>query len=52
MTTVADGQRALVARGYDLAPYGADGDIGPTTLGAVLKALEKVPVGSMLLRPE
>lgn len=44
MTTVADVQRALMARGYDLAPYGADGDIGPTTLGAVLKALEKVPV--------
>jgi hypothetical protein len=44
MTTVLDVQRALLARGYDLAPYGVDGDIGPTTLGAMLKALEKLPI--------
>lgn len=37
MTTVADVQRALMARGCDLAPYWDDGDIGPTTLGAKLK---------------
>lgn len=44
MTTVADIQRALIARGYDLAPYGADGDIGPTTLGAALQAIQRLPV--------
>lgn len=44
MTTTLDIQRALLARGYDLGPRGADGDIGPSTLGAMLKALDKVPV--------
>lgn len=44
MTTVLDVQRALLARGYDLGRYGADGDIGPTTLGAILKALANLPV--------
>jgi uncharacterized protein (TIGR02594 family) len=33
--TVADIQRALLARGYDLGPAGADGDAGPRTLGAL-----------------
>ncbi|MFF8799535.1 MULTISPECIES: TIGR02594 family protein [unclassified Methylobacterium] len=33
--TVADIQRALLARGYDLGPSGADGDAGPRTFAAV-----------------
>ncbi|WP_019905724.1 TIGR02594 family protein [Methylobacterium sp. 77] len=33
--TVADIQRALLARGYDLGPSGADGDAGPKTIAAV-----------------
>lgn len=33
--TVADIQRALLARGYDLGPAGADGDAGPRTLAAL-----------------
>lgn len=32
---VADIQRALIARGYDLGPSGADGDAGPKTIAAV-----------------
>jgi hypothetical protein len=44
MNTVLDVQRALIARGYSLAPYGADGDIGPTTCSAILDALQKIPV--------
>jgi hypothetical protein len=46
MTTVADVQRALIARGYDLAPYGADGDIGPTTLGAIMEALKQIQLAT------
>jgi uncharacterized protein (TIGR02594 family) len=34
MTTL-DIQRALLARGYDLGPAGADGDAGPRTIAAV-----------------
>lgn len=33
--TVAEIQRALLARGYDLGPTGADGDAGPETIAAV-----------------
>ncbi|MGE7418760.1 TIGR02594 family protein [Methylobacterium tarhaniae] len=33
--TVAEIQRALLARGYDLGPAGADGDAGPRTIAAV-----------------
>lgn len=44
MNTVLDVQRALIARGYSLAPYGADGEIGPTTCSAILDALSKIPV--------
>ena len=32
---VADIQRALLARGYDLGPWGADGDAGTLTIAAV-----------------
>lgn len=35
MITVAEIQRALLARGYDLGPSGADGDAGPRTIAAV-----------------
>lgn len=44
MTTVLDVQRALLARGYDIGKAGADNQIGPATLGAVLRALENIPV--------
>jgi hypothetical protein len=44
MTTTLDIQRALIARGYDIGRGGADGVIGPATLGAVLRALDKLPV--------
>jgi len=33
--TIAEIQRALLARGYDLGPAGADGDAGPLTITAV-----------------
>lgn len=33
--TVAEIQRALIARGYDLGSAGADGDAGPRTIAAV-----------------
>ncbi|CAO4178774.1 NlpC/P60 family protein [Methylorubrum populi] len=33
--TVAEIQRALLARGYDLGPSGPDGDAGPRTIAAV-----------------
>ena len=32
---VAEIQRALLARGYDLGPSGADGDVGLRTIAAV-----------------
>ncbi|CAO4148932.1 peptidoglycan-binding domain-containing protein [Methylorubrum aminovorans] len=35
MMTVAEIQRALLARGYDLGPSGADGDAGPRTIATV-----------------
>ena len=38
--TVVELQGALIARGYSLAPYGADGDFGKVTESAV-KALQK-----------
>ncbi|RJG40872.1 peptidoglycan recognition family protein [Mesorhizobium sp. DCY119] len=44
MTTLLDVPRALLARGYDIGKTGADGDLGPSTLGAMLKVLKKVPV--------
>ncbi|UMY16675.1 TIGR02594 family protein [Methylobacterium organophilum] len=46
--TVAEIQRALIARGYDLGPTGADGDAGPKTIAAVTafqKAAGLVPDG-------
>lgn len=43
MTTALDVQRALLARGFDIGPSGADGDIGPATLSAILSALERIP---------
>lgn len=33
---IAEIQRALLARGYDLGPAGADGDAGPKTIAAVM----------------
>ncbi len=33
---IAEIQRALLARGYDLGPAGADGDAGPRTINAVM----------------
>lgn len=33
--TIAEIQRALLTRGYDLGPAGADGDAGPKTIAAV-----------------
>lgn len=35
MMTVAEIQRALLARGFDLGPAGADGDARPRTIAAV-----------------
>lgn len=37
-------QRALIARGHDLGKGGADGVIGPATLGAMLMAPNKLSV--------
>jgi hypothetical protein len=51
MTTVLDIQRALMARGYDIGRAGADGLAGPSTYGAILKALERVPVTSASSAP-
>lgn len=45
---VAEIQRALLARGYDLGPAGADGDAGPKTIAAVMafqRAAGLVPDG-------
>jgi hypothetical protein len=44
MTTLLDVQRACIARGESLEPYGADGDPGPTTFGAIMRLLEQVPL--------
>ena len=44
MTSALDVQRALLARGYDIGKAGADGDIGPATLGAMMLALERIPL--------
>jgi len=46
MATAMDVQRALIARGFDIGRSGADGDIGPATLGAILRALQKLPLTS------
>lgn len=43
MATVLDVQRALLARGYDIGNSGADGEIGPATLNAVLSMLRLIP---------
>lgn len=37
VAAVKEMQNALMAKGYNLAPYGADGDFGPTTEAAVKK---------------
>lgn len=44
MTTVAEVQRALIARGFDVGKAGADGMIGPATLAAVMLSLANDPV--------
>lgn len=44
MTTVRDVQSALLARGFDVGRAGADNDIGPATLSAMLRALDGLPV--------
>lgn len=44
MTLVLEIQRALLARGFDVGPAGADGLPGKNTYGAMLKALELIPV--------
>ncbi|HYI27566.1 MAG TPA: N-acetylmuramoyl-L-alanine amidase [Bradyrhizobium sp.] len=51
MTTTLDVQRALLARGYDIGRAGADGDMGPATLGAMLKALETIPLPVATVAP-
>lgn len=43
MTTLKDVQRRLLALGYDIGSSGADGLLGPKTLGAALDALNKIP---------
>ena len=46
--TIAEIQRALLARGYDLGPAGADGDAGPLTIAATAafqRAVGLVPDG-------
>lgn len=48
MTTVLDLQRALLARGFDIGRVGADGIIGPTTLGAMLEALKEIPLATTI----
>jgi hypothetical protein len=43
-----DVQRALLARGFDLGPSGADGDPGPRTYAAIMQALEKWPLATTI----
>lgn len=45
MTTVADIQRALIARGENLA---VDGDLGPLTLAAIMRAIDRLPLADHL----
>lgn len=49
MTTALDVQRALLARGFDPGPL--DGDIGPSTLGAILKAIDQLPLPAGVMTP-
>ena len=51
MTTLKDVQRALVARGFDIGRSGVDGDLGPSTLGAMMKALERIPILASVVPP-
>lgn len=44
MSTARDVQNALIARGFDVGPAGADGKIGPRTLSAMIKALDQIPL--------
>lgn len=44
MATPSDVQNALIARGFDVGPDGADGDIGRNTLNAMMRALERIPL--------
>jgi hypothetical protein len=41
--TVKDVQQLLLQKGFNLDPWGADGDIGPTTLGQMMLALKQLP---------
>lgn len=49
MTTGRDIQLMLLARGFSVGKAGADGDIGPATLGAIEQALRRIPVTPMNL---
>lgn len=49
MTTVKQVQERLIALGYDIG--GADGLIGPKTLGAALDALNHVPLTAPIKQP-
>lgn len=44
LPTARDVQLALLARGYDIGKHGADGDIGPATLSAIMLALAAIPI--------
>ncbi len=45
--TGLDVQRALVARGFNIGPSGVDGDPGPRTFGAVMRALQQIPLAPL-----
>lgn len=49
MTTALDVQRALLARGFDIGKFGADGRPGKDTYDAMMRALETIPIKA---RPE
>lgn len=44
MATLKEVQRRLIALGYNIGKSGADGFIGPLTLGAALDALNRLPL--------
>src|SRR5690606_14966315 len=45
-------QRALLAKGYDLNPWGADGDLGPITEKAILEAIARSPDAQTAEKPK